>query len=292
MMNYLMLIVADIILAFYFAFNKIYQKSEGTSMAAGFRFSALSGFFTIIIFLFVNGFGIKFTVFSCVLALVKTILVVMYTLLGFRLLKEGSMALYTLFLMIGGMTVPYVFGLAFLDEEFSWLRTVALVVILFGVGIANFDKGKMNIRMLLMCVSVFVVNGFVSVISKIHQLDAYSNVSVGANNFIIIGAFIQFVICGICYLITKKNMHGKSQKPLSAPALTAVIILAAAMSGFSYLLQLEGAAKLPATVIYPVVTGGSIVFSSLMGMIAFKERPSSKVMISVCLCCVGTLMFL
>lgn len=292
MANYLMLIVADIILAFYFAFNKMYQKSEGTSMTAGFKFSALSGFFTMIIFLIVNGFNVKFTMFSCVLALAKTILVVMYTLLGFRLLKEGSMALYTLFLMIGGMTVPYMFGLAFLNEEFSWLRTVALVVILFGVGSANFDKGKMNVRMLLMCIAVFVINGFVSVISKIHQLDAYSTVSVGANSFIVIGAFIQFVVCGICYLITRKNMHGKSQKSLSAIALFAVVILAATMSGFSYMLQLEGASKLPATVIYPVVTGGSIVFSSLMGVIAFKERPSSKVIISVCLCFTGTLMFL
>ena len=287
-----MLIVADIILAFYFAFNKIYQKSEGTSMAAGFKFNALSGLFTLIIFLILNGFSTKITVFSCILALGKTVFVVAYTLLGFRLLKEGTMALYTLFLMIGGMTVPYIYGLAFLGEEFSWLRTFALIVILLGVGIANFDKGKMNGKMLLMCIGVFILNGFVSVISKIHQLETYSRVAVGANGFIIIGAFIQFVICGICYLATKKNVHGKSQKPLSTIALIGIVVLASAMNGFSYLLQLEGASKLPATVIYPVVTGGSIVFSSLVGIVAFKERPSLKVIISVCLCFVGTLMFL
>jgi len=292
MTNYLMLIIADIILAFYFAFNKIYQRSEGTSMAAGFKFNALSGLFTLIIFLMLNGFSTKITVFSCILALGKTVFVVAYTLLGFRLLKEGSMALYTLFLMIGGMTVPYIYGLVFLEEDFSWLRTVALIVILFGVGIANFDKGKMNVKMLLMCIGVFILNGFVSVISKIHQLETYSTISVGANGFIIIGAFIQFVICGICYFVTKKNTHKKGQKPMKTFGLIGVVVLASAMNGFSYLLQLEGAAKLPATVIYPVVTGGSIVFSSLVGVVAFKERPSSKVIISICLCFVGTLMFL
>lgn len=41
-----------------------------------------------------------------------------YNILGFRVLKSGSMAFYTLFLMCGGMFVPYVWGYCFLMKNF------------------------------------------------------------------------------------------------------------------------------------------------------------------------------
>jgi len=39
------------------------------------------------------------------------------------------MSLYTLFLMSGGMTVPYVWGVAFLDEDLTLFRTLGLLLI-------------------------------------------------------------------------------------------------------------------------------------------------------------------
>ena len=58
------------------------------------------------------------------------------------------------------------------------------------------------------------------------------------------------------------------------------------------MLQLLGEKTLPATVLYPFITGGSIVFSSLAGVIFFKEKLSAKLIISVMLCFAGTVMFL
>lgn len=289
---FLMLILSDIIFSGYFALNKLYQRSEGTSMAAGFLFNTVSGLVTLIVFLAISGFCLEFTVLSCVFAFLQTIMMVIYTLLGFKLLKEGSITQYTLFLMIGGMTVPYVWGLLFLNEEFSWLRTFALLVILLGVAIANFEKGKTNVKMLLMYIAVFVSNGFVSVISKIHQLESLKTVTVGAVSFIMLCSVFQTVICGIGFMLTRKNYGVTDEKRLSPGKILVVISGAALMYGFSYLLQLEGAAKLPATVMYPVVTGGIIVFSTLLGAVAFREKLSAKLIISVCLCFVGTLMFL
>jgi multidrug transporter EmrE-like cation transporter len=58
------------------------------------------------------------------------------------------------------------------------------------------------------------------------------------------------------------------------------------------LLQLFGAASLPATVLYPFVTGGSIVLSSLAGIIFFKDKLSKNVIASIILCFLGTILFL
>ena len=64
------------------------------------------------------------------------------------------------------------------------------------------------------------------------------------------------------------------------------------ISGISYLLQLTGAAQLPATVLYPMVTGGSIIFSALSGRVFFREKLSVYQLVSIGLCLVGTLLFL
>lgn len=63
------------------------------------------------------------------------------------------------------------------------------------------------------------------------------------------------------------------------------------MGGASYFLQLYVAKSLPATVLYPFITGGSIVFSALIGAVLFKEKLSGKLITSVVLCFVGTIMF-
>ena len=67
---------------------------------------------------------------------------------------------------------------------------------------------------------------------------------------------------------------------------------AALIGGISYLLQLVGARDLPASVLYPMITGGSIIFSTLSGMVFFKERPQRKQLLGILACFLGTLFFL
>lgn len=69
-------------------------------------------------------------------------------------------------------------------------------------------------------------------------------------------------------------------------------IKSAAIGGTSYFLQLYGAKSLPATLLYPFITGGSIVFSTMIGTVMFKEKISGKLLISVVLCFVGTILFI
>ena len=64
------------------------------------------------------------------------------------------------------------------------------------------------------------------------------------------------------------------------------------LSGVSYSLQLIGAKELPATVLYPMITGGAIIFTALSARIFFKEKPTKAQIISIALCFVGTLLFL
>ncbi len=60
----------------------------------------------------------------------------------------------------------------------------------------------------------------------------------------------------------------------------------------SYILQLIGAESLPASVLYPFITGGSIILTSFAGVAFFKEKLTIRQWMAVTACFVGTLLFL
>ena len=126
MKYYLMIVLAVILLAGDFAVNKFYQKHYET----GLKFNALMGLFTAIIFFAINEFKFEFSAFSMLMAGIVALSIMSYSILGFRVLKSGSMAFYTLFLMCGGMFVPYVWGVLFLQEKLSLMHFAGLILII------------------------------------------------------------------------------------------------------------------------------------------------------------------
>ncbi len=288
MQNYLMLTFSAVLLGINFALSKLYQVKEGSTLSATAKFNAYSGLFTILVFWILNGFKINFTAYSLIMAALTACFGLLYTLLGFKLLALDSMALYTLFLMTGGMILPYIWGLVFLDEPFSALRTVGLCLILTGVIVSNFSGEKADIKKIVLCIAIFILNGFISVISKLHQIETVHS-TVNSNEFIVFTGIFKYFFAQILLILNKKS-HG--EKNGISPGVYLIILLSAIVSGVSYLLQLLGAAVLPAGVIYPFITGGSIIFTALTGRMVFKNVLSKKMILSIILCFVGTIMFL
>ena len=292
-MYYVLLALAAVLISGVFAVNKEYQKMFGTAPEAGLAFHSVIGFFTAMIFFCLCGFSVSFTPFSFALSAIMNILVVAYSLIGFKLLKSGTMALYTVCLMSGGMILPYVYGLFFLDEPIKVLRIIGLFVILFGVIVSNYGKTKTGKKEILMCAAVFLLNGFVSIINKTHQVETVF-ATVDTKEFIFIGGAFKFFFCGALYfLLSRKNKkpadNERKGKLIKAGLL---IALAAVVDGASFLLQLISAQNLPASVMFPVFSGGTIIISTIAGVLFFKEKLSKKAIISVILCFAGTFMFL
>lgn len=284
-----MLTSAALLLAMDFAANKLYQRLSGTSPKSSLFFNSILGLSTAIIFFVINNCKLSLTPFSAIMAMLMSAFVMSYNIIGFRLLKIGPMAVYTLFLMAGGMILPYIWGLVFLDEPFSTVRTIGLIFIIVGVFLTNFSGEKINLKQIIMCLSVFFLNGFVSIISKMHQIEINYK-CVNTMEFIILSGIFKFLFAGILYLVFCRQGK-KVGKYYSAKSLI-IIIASAAIGGVSYFLQLYGAKFMSATVLYPFVTGGSIVFSTMIGTVIFKEKLSRKLIISVALCFVGTILFI
>lgn len=287
---YLMMIFATLLLAVEFSLQKLYQKQCGTSPRAGLTYNAICGLINAVVFFAVNGFRLEAPLFAVLMALCMSLCLVGYTLLGFRVLKAGNMALYTMFLMTGGMTVPYVWGLVFLDEPFSILRLLGLVVIIAAIVLSNLGDKRSNMKILLLCCIIFFLNGGCSVSSKLSQTENPYGV-VSPMVFVCLTGILRFVLCSIALPFTKKS---DDQVPQAFPfrKILPIILCAAIVNGTFFALELVGAANLPASVLYPIVSGGSIIFSTFAGVLLFHEKPTLYQKIGIGLCFFGTCLFL
>lgn len=286
-MNYSLVVIATVLLAAEFACSKKYQIICGTSPRAGFRFNLLSGLGSAIIFLILCGLRPGFSWFSAGMALAQALSCVAYSLLGFTVLETGGMAIYTIFLMSGGMLLPYLFGVLFLDEVLTFPRIVGAAVLLLGVICSNGAKFRLNAKLLLPCIGVFFLNGTVSILSKCHQVSAALS-PVSATAFVMYAGLGKALCSGTALLFMKPENTPQFRSRAGLPVTAA----AALFGGLSYLLQLMGAKALPASVLYPMVTGGGILFSALTGCFLFRERLTPSRFVGIALCFIGTLLFL
>lgn len=280
--------IAAVLLAVDFSISKKYQMAETAGITAGMKFNACNGLFTAVLFFGIGGIKIGFSLFSAVLAFLMSLCGLAYSLLGFKILNKGNMATYSLFLMSGGMLLPYIFGVAFLDEKLSVLRIVGLLLILSAILVSSNIKVSVSRIVLALCIGVFVLNGCVSIISKCHQIDTSHN-TVSSAHFVMLSGIFRFILSAVTLFFCKKK---EEKITFSSNKSVLLIILSALVGGLSYMLQLIGAVNLPATVLYPLVTGGSIIFSALAGAVFFKEKISKNQMVSILLCFIGTFLFL
>ncbi len=214
-MAYILLIVSAVLLALNFAVNKVYQVAEGDSLKSSLKFNTILGLFTAVIFFFINGCKFEINSYSLIMGILTTLFSTLYLILSFSIMKDGHLSLYTLFLMTGGMIIPYIMGVVFLDEDINFLRTLGLLIISLSVFIINADMKKTKLKTLFMCVAVFFLNGLVSAVSKIHQVNP---ASISSSGFVLVTGIVKFVLCLILLIFSNKFLPDPNrQKSIRTP---------------------------------------------------------------------------
>lgn len=142
-----------------------------------------------------------------------------------------------------------------------------------------------------------------------HQISAAGK-EVSSPEFAFWAMFFKAVICDCVMLILRKKIFLQgdfSKAPGSVerrelsehPEKSAVgkkilplLLISSVADGISYMLQLIGAVSLPASVLYPFITGGGVVFTSLADVVLFHEKLSGRQVVGVLACFIGTLLFM
>ena len=181
-------------------------------------------------------------------------------------LKVGPMNI-TLLITTSSMIIPTMSGV-FFGEKFSIYKLCAALVLLFFIYLSLQMDGdsKANKKWILYCALAFLLIGTDGVIQKIHQKSAYK---LEISGFL----FVAFAFAVLFNIILNKGINTKEKLPKS-------IILFAVICGVCTFamnfINLKLVGMLPSQLFFPLVNGSVIVLSSILAVVIFKERLTTR----------------
>jgi len=309
MQYYFIIFIAVLLLALQFSTNRAYEIRRGNAAKASLFFTTMTGFASAAVCLVIalaTGESFRITPFSFAMAALIAVLSCTYTFIGFKIMAFGSLSVFSMFLMLGGMLCPYLFGVLWLDEQITVGRIIGVVLLVISMVfpvIAKNKSGKAGAVFFILCAAVFFLNGGVSITSKIHQVNTVfetSPTAVFSFTANLVNGVMSALLLALFSASDKKSAKaetadetGTAAKKLSGGKVIALLIFAnAACNGISYTLQLVSAGKVDASAMYPMMTGGSVVLSALAGLIFFGEKPDKISLVGIILAFAATFLFL
>ena len=130
LINTLLLVSTGALFAIRIGISKKYEGVNGNSLGSSFIFTTFFSIFAAIFLFCVNGFKIEFSWFSFVFAALLAIIEITAALLAIKILANGSPFIYTLFLLAGEVSLPFIYG-ACIGENISAFRIVGAFLAVF-----------------------------------------------------------------------------------------------------------------------------------------------------------------
>lgn len=270
-MYYFMITLSALIFSVQFMFDDGYQKESGCGWKSSLKLSLYSSAVGLIALFVINGFKLRFSGFSVIVATVYAAVCILLNFSSVKALRYANLSVYSVFSMIGGMILPFIYGV-WLGEEFKAIRILCCILISISVAM-NAGKGKQSKKAFLYYMAVFVLNGLVGVISTFHQ--SYPEYCVDSADFLMITKIIMILMSAVLIVATKDRSFSVSLKAFGYSAGSAVL------NSIANLLLLIALLKLPASVQYPVVTGGVIVFSTIIDVIRKTKLKKREIIAAI-----------
>ncbi len=187
---------------------------------------------------------------------------------GFKALVLGPMAITSLIVSFS-VIIPLIYGVLFCDEKLNGLKLVGLAFLVVSIICANIgksnpdEKKEKDFRWAFYVALTFLVNGFGSVIQKIHQ-------TVYKEMYCI--EFMLFAMLFGCVVFIAINLKRSKPKDIfmqkgKGCAVMAGISNAVAGYGTIRLAGLENA-----SVLFPAISAGTILCTLLCGLLLFGEK--------------------
>ena len=315
-MYYAMLIGASFLFGSQFMVTKAFEKNYGKTVRASLSFSLLYSLFAGVIFFIIklvsSGTVFNLNQFSLCMAFGLSLVNILSSAIGIKTLALGDIAVYSLFLMLGGMIVPFFAGIVFLKESVSVCNLIGVAIMIIALclpvffgkknknaGEAQTDgdtKKKTSVFFYVLCVFLFILNGLSSTLSKFNSVR--EGAALGAE-FTFYTYGIQFVISLAAFALTTAS--GKSDKTqneekqpgiLFRPVAIGCGAAFGAVNGTAFLMSSVAAEHVVAVAQYPLITGATILFSSLLAFLFYREKPTALQLVQIVISLAATILFM
>ena len=264
-MNYLMITSAAFLFSLQFLFSSKYKEENGSGWRSSLIFSLYSSIAGLTILLIINKFQIEITAFSVIIACIYSAADLALIYSSIKALEYANLSVYSIFSMIGGMILPFAYGIL-CGEQFKAVRLICCILIAASV-VMSIDRGGQAKKAAGYYISVFILNGMAGVLSKLHQ--SHATLCVDSTSFIILAKMVSILLSLIFILTLKERSFSISKKAFAYCSSHALC------NSIGNLLILIALLHLPASVQYPIVTGGVIVFSTIADIVR-KAKVTKK----------------
>lgn len=278
--DYALVCSATILFALQFLFNQKYEAERGSGINSALEFTFYKNVVIVVMMLLISGLRITVTPFSIILSVVYAAACILMTYFSMKAFAVANLSVYSVFSMLGGMLLPFLLGIGFYNENVTLFKIICCVLIVVSV-LLNIKGGKQSKNAFLYYMAVFVLNGSVGVISKIHQSSSFEHTD--STGFMFLSSVAGIIMSAVWLLIKNKKIplvKGKSLLYASGYGI---------FNGLGNWFLLISLINLPASVQYPLVTGGVMVFSTIISKIR-KEKLSKTDYISAAISFVASVL--
>lgn len=218
----------------------------------------------------------EISIFSLVLSIFFGISVAITQIMQSKAMGNGPTSLVSLVYSCGFL-VPIFYGLIFWNESVSiyqWLGILLLVIALCLI-VCKGEGGGRLAAWLPFAVIAMLGSGANAIFQKTHQYSSYAN---ELKFFLVYSLFFSALFTGIgAFVIRKKeenepNLSKKQQiiKKLIVPLFLGICV------GLLNFLNLSLSGKLPSVILFPVYNIGSVLLSSLISSLIYKDKPTKR----------------
>lgn len=281
------LLVVFIGIGLQFSSTKLFKNNVKNSEFADYFFSFATMLLSTTAFFIILKGNIGFNLTTLVYSAAVALFVLIYTVLGLKAVTIGRLSVFTMFIMLGGMILPFFYGIIFLGERITVSIIAGIILLLIALILPIFEKTEEQTKKPLIfygiCFLAFLCNGFVSIFLKMHQIQI--NV-LDTIQFSFYQSVCGTVIIGVMLLFSllKKQNNGENSisiRQCFGLKSMSIILFATIVSRIAGVINLDIAKTMDASVLFPLVTGGTILATALLGRIIFKEKLSKHITISL-----------
>ena len=232
-------------------------------------FNALKSSNALILFVIISAFGFTFHLPTVLLGIFygTSLCISMWT--GYKALCLGPMAL-TSMLVSFSVIIPLIWGITVGNETLKAMQYPAFALLFLAIMLTNADKIKVqkntqksSVLWFLFVGITFVCNGICSILQKQHQTlypEAYR----------IEFMLFAMLLCSVIFSVSAlKKISLKELKLIKGKRYG---VLSGLANGVANFLTLVLASLENASVLFPIISAGTILASLLCGRLLFKEK--------------------
>ncbi len=287
-----MIILSTVLFGGQFIALNAYQGKNGKSYQSILFFCAVFSLTGALVFLSLNGFQLGFSWYTLLYAGIAAIIQIVLQIAGIKALALGRVEVYTLFNVAGGMSVAYLFGITYFQEEVKAAHIIGLVLVLLALFVPIIFDRKNNQKSRLifwfLCAGVFLANGFFGSVNKIHIVSG-EGLSIKEYMFYMY-AWIA-VLSSLSFLALSFFKKNETKLLLNRWGLL-FAFLYGLVNSVGMFLQYSYADKVPASILFPLSNGGTMVFGLIIGCIAYRKKPTLPDIIQIVIAILGMVLFL